>query len=192
MISNGQLAFNQRVARINSGQVCRVPQPGVAENASHGWLSDAELARTVRSSVGAGLKDRLHALSYVWAFLLGVLSILLSRYTVYHLHGLPNEVPKQFAGMVGDIAMADLIMGVDVAIGGFILVAFALAFNLATREHMFCKFVGLWVATTMMHNLVHMYPEQWTTLFSWEWVDWVRSTTDPNSILFRGMSFKLT
>lgn len=192
MISNGQLAFDQRVARINAGQVARVPTPGAAEDASQGWLSEAELARTVRSGTGSAVTGQRQALSHVSAVLLGALSVLLARYTIYQLHSLPDRVPAPFTGMLGDTASAGLIMGAELAIGGVILLTLAMAFNMATRAHLVCKFVGLWVATTMMHNLVHLYPEQWVMLFSWEWVDWVRSTTEPNSILFRGMSFELT
>ncbi len=41
----------------------------------------------------------------------------------------------------------------------------------------------------VMHNLVHTWPGAFEIAFSQEWVSEVIETTQPQSILFRGVSF---
>lgn len=125
--------------------------------------------------------DLLHVLSFPGAFLLGIISILMSRYVMYHMGGIPD--PSQ---------PADIREIIDVSVGGVVLIAFALAFNLKTKEHVAAKFAGLWAAQVTLHNLVHMYPEIWASVFAPEWVRWITETTEPNSILFQGSSIVLS
>lgn len=152
-------AFQARLQRIGASQPVTVSGPA-----------------TTRESVG----NLLHVLSYPGAFLLGIVSILLSRYVMYHMGGIPD--PSQ---------PADIREIIDVTVGGVVLIAFALAFNLKTKEHVAAKFAGLWAAQLTLHNFVHTYPEIWSSVFAPEWVRWVTEITEPNSIVFQGMNIAL-
>ena len=118
--------------------------------------------------------------SIIGACLLGLLTVVMSRYVMFHLNGAPD--PN---------ADADMTMLID---GGLALaIAFVLrsAFHLTTKEHLAAKTVGIWIALTCMHNLVHAYPTVWSNAFSPEWVTRTTDMTEPRSFFFRGMSFKI-
>jgi len=118
--------------------------------------------------------------SIVGACILGLLTVVASRYIIFHVNGTPNP---------GDDP--DITMIIDGAL------AFGLAFTLRTalhmklKEHLAAKTVGIWIALTCMHNLVHAYPAAWGKAFSPAWVASVTEMTEPKSFFIRGMSFKI-
>jgi hypothetical protein len=51
--------------------------------------------------------------------------------------------------------------------------------------------MGVLAAIVSFHNLVHLYPAQFADMFSPTFVQQVVTTTDANSIIWRGKSFVL-
>jgi hypothetical protein len=51
--------------------------------------------------------------------------------------------------------------------------------------------IGAGVMVLAMHNLVHAAPELWQLAFPQAWVNEVVATTQPHSILIKGISFEL-
>lgn len=165
-MSNQQAIFQQRLQRIGAG----------ADNTIAGQGTHRTPAKRAKARMG-GL---MQALSYPMAFALGIASIILAKYVMYHMNGLPD--PQ---------ADMDIQMAIDFGIASAVLFAFGIAFSMTSKTHMSCKLAGMWVATLGMHNLVHLNPDLWTGLFARDWVQWVLTTTEPNTLLFRGLSIAL-
>jgi hypothetical protein len=51
--------------------------------------------------------------------------------------------------------------------------------------------IGAGVMVLAMHNRVHLDPDHWSLAFPKAWVNEVVLTTQPHSILFKGISFQL-
>ena len=76
-------------------------------------------------------------------------------------------------------------LGMMIALGtGFMLRMPLLTFTPVSAIGVLAGLVGF-------HNLVHFYPSQFAELFSPVWVEQVVAATDPNSIIWRGVSFVL-
>ncbi|WP_299139895.1 hypothetical protein [uncultured Tateyamaria sp.] len=166
-MAHGQDIFAERLARLNDTHGHRQKQQTATARAARGRTPD-----WVRNMVYPG--------SLVGACFVGILTVILSRYVMFHMNGAPDPD--------GD---ADLTMLMD---GGLALaIAFVLrnALNMSSKEHLACKTAGIWIALTCMHNLVHAYPMTWANAFSPEWVERTVEMTEPKSIFFRGMSFTL-
>lgn len=126
------------------------------------------------------MANLLQPLSFPWALVLGAASIVLAKYVFYHA----NDLPKSGHN-------ADMAMMLELGFGALALTLCALAFKMNSKTHLACKMAGLVGTHLALHNIVHLYPANWASLFSREWVAWILSTTEPNSILFRGLSIPL-
>lgn len=114
--------------------------------------------------------------SIVGALLLGLLAVCLARYLRFRVFpGIDLE------GQLDLIANGGLGM-----IAGFLLTQM---FRLSGKEHLAAQSVGVLAAICTLHNLVHWFPKVSEALFSPAWVNGVLTTTEPNSILFRGVYF---
>lgn len=113
------------------------------------------------------------------AGLIGLLSVPLSRYAMFHSQGLGNSS-----------ANPELVMAID---GVF---AFCIAFflvrmvlSVSCMSHMIAQVAGIWIALTSMHNLVHSHPGFWAQAFSAEWVERMIRTTEPGTLYLLGTGF---
>lgn len=118
--------------------------------------------------------------SIVGACILGLISVVLARYCMFHINGAPDPG-----------ADADLTMIIDGALAFGIAFVLRMAFYMSDKVHLAAKTVGIWIALTCMHNLVHDFPGVWATAFSDEWVERTTEMTEPRSFFFRGYSFEL-
>lgn len=172
----GQAEFQARVARINSGRISHVPQPGVADGSGACWLDHKSAMRMRKPEARVAAPP-----SCVCGFFLGLVAYLLAQYGRFHLLGLPD--PQ----MTPDIRM--LLNGVGAMA---VLAVLSLVFAAPTGKHVAVRLLGIAVAMGTMHNLVHFFPEHFETAFSAEWVQLTQAMTEPGSILFRGVSYPLT
>lgn len=163
--------FQARLERMGAAQHVRPPEP----ERTPGTKVKRKEARP------EWVENVAYTGSFVGAFFLGLLSILIARYVQFHMMGVPD--PN------GD---ADMQMMVDAGVAFMVVWFFRMLFDMKSHQHIVCKTAGLWVALCTMHNLVHLYPNVWATVFSQEWVNMTRAMSEPNSILFRGMSFTLS
>ena len=122
-----------------------------------------------------------YPLMIVWAAILGMIAVFLSRYIRFHLTG----------GSLTGGENAEMIMIIDgiIAAGG--VFALKQLFAMDDKTLQFSQSVGVLIMVLGMHNLVHAFPKVFTTVFSSEWTQEVLETTEPKSILFRGVSFVL-
>ncbi len=121
-----------------------------------------------------------YPLSFVGAFLIGMVSVFIARFVRFHTTG----------GGLTDELGGELFLILDGAMALAIGFALRMAFNIHGKEHVMAKTAGILALGTTMHNLVHMQPELWAAMFSPEWVEEVTYFTDPNTIIFRGYSFE--
>lgn len=167
--------FSERLRRISAGGENTMGQIYVGP-------VDEEAVRKKGRRAAAGLPSIRGTVgipaSIVFAFLLGMLAVLITRYARYSMTG------STLTGEDADITMA-IDAGLALAIG-FVL---KLLFRLTGKVQETAKTLGVFAMICAMHNLVHSWPGAFEIAFSPEWVTEVIETTEPNSILFRGESF---
>lgn len=162
----GQDVFAERLARLG---------------AEHGQRAavQAQQAQAARGSRPEWVSNLGYPASIVGACILGVIAVVLSRYAMFHINGAPDPG-----------ADADLTMIIDGALAFGIAFVLRMAFYMTDKIHLAAKTVGIWIALTLMHNLVHDFPGLWSTAFSEEWVERTTEMTEPRSFYFRGYSFE--
>lgn len=122
-----------------------------------------------------------YPMSLVGAFLIGMIAVFAARYARFHIMG---------GSLVGEDA--DIAMMIDGALAfgvGFIFRSF---FNFESQEYITAKTIGIAAMIALMHNLVHWAPGLFVGLFDEDYVLMTLEMTEPNSILFRGVSFVLS
>lgn len=168
--------FNERLRRISAGGENTMGQIYV------GPVDEIAARKKKSGRVAAGLPSLRQTVGYpasiVAAFLLGMLAVLITRYLRFSIAG------SSITGEDADITMA-IDAGLALAIG-FVLKQI---FRLSGKVHETSKTFGIFAMICVMHNLVHTWPGAFEIAFSPEWVTEVIETTEPNSILFRGVSF---
>jgi len=122
----------------------------------------------------------MYPLSLIGAALVGMLAVVLSRYVRFHLLG------GSLAGDDADIAM---LMDGALAAGCSFLLFTVLRFGGAA--HKAAQTFGIAAMILVMHNFVHWMPKAFDLTFSPKWTSEVIAMTEPNSLLFRGVSFAL-
>jgi len=167
--------FDERLKRISAGgentmgQVYIGPAEDAARDKKGGRVVSA--LPSLRETIG-------YPMSIVGAFLIGMLAVLITRWVRYTLAG------GTLTGEDADIMMA-IDGGLALAIG-FVLKQM---FRFSGKVQETAKTVGIFAMICVMHNLVHILPGAFEWAFSPEWVTDVIETTEPKSILFRGISF---
>ncbi|WP_299728504.1 hypothetical protein [uncultured Tateyamaria sp.] len=162
-----QDVFAARLERLNG------------KHAQHAQSIKAE-AQAQRGPMPEWVRNIGYPGSLVAACLIGVLTVLLSRYVMFHLNGVPD--PE---------ADADMTMLIDGGLAAALAFVIRSALNMTSKEHLACKAAGIWIALTCMHNAVHAYPAIWATTFSPEWVERTTEMTKPRSFYISGMSFEI-
>ncbi|TNF20335.1 MAG: hypothetical protein EP318_11135 [Rhodobacteraceae bacterium] len=177
MANQGQAVFHARLQRINAGQFSRVPQPGVGDETKRAWATKrTRVSKSDLDETAGGTNP----LACLWALVTGILAFGLSQLASFHFAGLPDPTMS-----------ADMRMGIDALFAVGMLLSFSLFFDIPGKMAMLFKLVGIFAAMSLMHNFVHLFPDVFRTAFSWEWVRFVQSGSEPVSILFRGESISV-
>ncbi len=119
-----------------------------------------------------------YPMQFVAAFLLGMVTVFVARYIRFHLGmgGVTGEDAGLYMVMDGAISFA-----VGIILWGF--------FRLEGKEFKAVQTAGVIAMVVTMHNLVHWYPDQFSVVFSPDWTREVIVGTEPNSFLYRGVSY---
>lgn len=149
-------------------------------------MKDAKGGKEKPKRAAAGLPDYRDSLRYplsiIWAFVVGLIAVFAARYIRYHLTG----------GSLSGGDSADITMIIDAGIAGATGFALKGLLSLESKTLQLAQNIGVAVMVVMMHNLVHIAPAPFSWMFSPEWVRDVEQTTEPKSILFRGVTFLLS
>lgn len=169
MSDSQQEAFQARLARI--GGAPKPVTPGPVENIV------PQVEKRTRNFVVSEdtLRGRLaYPLSFVWAMLLGILSVFMARFATAHL--------------VGSAEGADDMMLYMMDIGVAAVCAFAIGVAIRSTDPkiMTTRMIGVFLAVSTMHNLVWFFPETFVWIYGEEWVEALLIRSEPNSIFFRG------
>jgi hypothetical protein len=119
-------------------------------------------------------------LAVILAVGMGALAAMLARFVHF-----------QLTGSIGFNMSADMDFVLEV------LMAIAIAFwlrelvSLCAIRQMGAQFAGILLALVTMHNVVHQIPEPFVRLFSPEWVQHVKETTEPGTLVFRGQAIHI-
>lgn len=167
-MAQGQDAFAERLARLGAEHAVRADVQTQKAHATRGPRPD-------------WVTNLGYPASVIGACALGLLSVVLSRYCMFHINGVPDPD-----------ADPDLTMIVDGALAFAIAFVLRMAFHMSDKVHLAAKTVGIWIALTCMHNLVHDYPGVWAAAFSDQWVQRTTDMTEPRSFYIRGYSFELS
>jgi hypothetical protein len=170
--------FQARLARIESGT-------GSSKSTLYVGLDESYL---VSNKTNAKLQKRalaeppkpLGLFGIFVAITLGVLSLGLAVYLQFTMTGDASPIDNS------DVTMAiNGGLGLTIALfGGYLLKMPMMKFAPVTA-------IGVLAALVSFHNLVHLYPAQFAEMFSPTFVEQVITTTDANSIIWRGKSFVL-
>ena len=133
----------------------------------------------LHSAHGRWTLDIGQFLSLLVAGVIGLLSVPLLRFAMFLSQGLPDAPARP-----GLALMVDAIFAFCFA---FFLVRILM--SVSGRAHMIAQMIGIWVALTTMHNLVHAYPEPWSRVFSPDWVARTVQMTEPNTFYLVGLTF---
>jgi hypothetical protein len=177
--------FQRRIGRV--AHLTRVQRPGVGPSKSlrmeRSERINLMLARQDAFSKGQefhGLDMDKPApwtpiLAVILAVAMGALAAMVARFVHF-----------QLTGAIGFNMSADMDFALDV------LMAVAIAFllrelvSLCAVRQMGAQFAGILLALITMHNVVHEIPGPFIRLFSPEWVQHVKETTEPGTLVFRG------
>ena len=162
----GQDVFAERLARLG---------------AEHGQRAEVQTqqAQAARGPRPDWVTNLGYPISVLGACVLGLIAVVLARYGMYVIGGEPDP-----------LADPDLTMVIDGALAFGIAFVLRMAFHMTDKVHLAAKTVGIWIALTCMHNLVHDYPALWAMGFSEAWVERTTSMTEPRSFYVRGYSFE--
>lgn len=177
MMSAHQSNFQDRIARIKSGQGFTMSTVYVGQEIAFSYVPPN---RRRKGAVGQTVSNMGYALSFPFCLAIGFVCHGLERLAEFTLVGLPDTK-----------ASVDMTM-VKVALAGFLLtVVVTHILGLREKGLLLPKILGVAAGMLLFHNFVHAWPDIFERVFSPIWVAQVTSMTEPNSIVFRGISFSL-
>lgn len=164
--------FQQRLSRITD------PRNTTWTDPETGMDIPRRMKRPPRAKKSELLENLGYPLSFLVSFLLGMVAVFASRYLRWHLLGM--------SGAEGDPDILMMIDGGLAAAMGFVLQSL---FHMRAPEHVTAQFAGVLAMICGMHNLMWWYPEEMGLVFGPDYVKTVMTLTEPDSLLFRGVSF---
>ncbi|MCB6177148.1 hypothetical protein LHP98_03265 [Rhodobacter sp. Har01] len=175
MMAGQNASFEARIARIRAGQASGKATVFVGQDLTFSYRPKS---RQRRGGLGDVLRNAGFVLVFPLCLGLGFLSHALGRYADWVLNGVP-QTPEN----------VDFEMAMVALIGACIAVVLAHLAGLREKALRVPLLMGVVVGMLSFHNLVHLYPDTFETLFSPIWVARITSITEPHSLLFRGISF---
>ena len=167
--------FAARLARIEAGGASR--RATIFVGLDESYVIDR--TRSVRASGAATLLGNAgYPLSIMVAFFFGCVAYATGRLLRFHMSG-AADTPFT----------PDVEMAIDLATGLMISLLFSQIDGMRLSEQKIAKTFGVIFGMLTFHNLVHMYPDIFTRLFSELWVSKLIVSTKAYSLLWRGISF---
>lgn len=168
--------FDARIARIASGQGSSKATlyVGLDEIYQVSYPNRGKSVAPTAASSGV-----LYPVALLLALCTGLLSFGFAAWLRFQSMGIgtgSGNVRTEMAIQLGSAAAVGLVL--------------AMILGLRSRQMIVVMAVGIFAATTLHHNAVHLYPEAFAQVFSPDWVEVVRAGTSPNSVLWMGQSFR--
>ncbi|WP_141246511.1 hypothetical protein [Actibacterium ureilyticum] len=166
--------FEERLTRIDKGRQW-APEGVVTRDM---YAKRAARAKTVKAH--NPLANILYPVGILMALLAGLISVLAARYAQFHL----------LSDSVADMS-SDLLLAGEFAMASCVGMVLRMAIAVQGKDKLMAQTVGVWAGIVGLHNLVHLAPDLFTTLFSPGWVASVMASAPFQSILFRGVVFAM-
>jgi hypothetical protein len=168
--------FAERLARINGGIGSAKTTLYVGPEDSY-QVAYHTRGQSRRGGVGSVFGNALYPMTLALAILVGVVAQFGTRWLM-----LVSDTPAAIAEnidyqLIMDFALAMMLSSV---IGVFC--------RFGIRDYIGLRTFGILVGMIAGHNLVHMFPRFFETLYSPAWVGSVINSTEANSLLLRGVS----
>lgn len=167
----GQVDFQDRIARLHdkhgTGSAATVSTENVVQSVE-------KRSRNFQTSEDTLAGRLAYPLSFVMAFLFGVLSVFLGRFAFAHLGG-----PMQD----GD---ATTLYIIDLALAGAVAFAINVVLKSGEKEKVTVSMAGVFASVSLMHNLIWMYPDAAALVYGEAWVEDLMRRSMPSSIYFQG------
>lgn len=165
-------SFEERLTRIDKGKQ---------------WSPDGVVTRDMYAKK-AGKKVKAHnplsnvlyPVSMLLAVAIGLLSVIAARYAQFHL----------LSDSTGDLS-PDIIMVGEFVMATCVGMVLRIALAVQGKDKLMAQTAGVWAGIVGLHNLVHMMPDLFQTLFSAEWVATTMASAPMQSIMFRGVVFTM-
>lgn len=174
-MSMHQTEFQDRIARIQAGKGFTKATVYVGLDQAFTYTPNS---RRRTGGLSQALANAGYALSFPFCMAVGFLAHVLERYANFVLAGLPD--PK---------ASIDVEMFKMAATGMAIAVLATHLLGLRDKGLLVPKLLGVASGMLFFHNLVHLWPQEFETVFSPIWVAKITAMTEPHSIFWRGISF---
>lgn len=175
-MSPQQLEFSARIARINAGAAHTRTTVYVGVDDAFSFVPKA---RVVRGEGLAGtLQNAGYPLSFAASVLIGIVAHAVTVWFRFKLTGMPDPA-----------ADPTTEMGVMLALGFTVALVAGYILGLSSRETMPMKSLGVVLGMLFFHNAVHAWPQAFEQAFTKVWVNHIVTSTEAQSLLFRGISF---
>ncbi|MDD9923154.1 MAG: hypothetical protein OXQ92_12895 [Boseongicola sp.] len=139
-----------------------------------------EAAKPYVQAVPDWKQNAKYPAALVAAAALGMLAVFAARYVRFHLFG---------GTMAGDDP--DFTMIIDAGIAMACAFALFAMLRFSDKSMKTAQTFGIVFMIGVMHNMVHVAPGLFSTLFSEEWTEDIIAYSEPGSIYFRGNYFKV-
>lgn len=178
MMTQQQLEFASRIARIEAGTASSKATVFVGMDETFQYYRTKHQAKK-RTSDDSAI-NLMHLLSLMAAFALGVASNVAWQMFMFH-----------FRGAAETVASADSVLITDATAG--IVMAMMLGHFLRLRSlgHGLWSTIGVVASIAALHNLVHVVPLVFASLFSTGWVSQIQENTIELSLIWRGVTYTL-
>ena len=105
--------------------------------------------------------------------------------------GLALYLRFSITGEAGPLNNSDLVMAQNVGVALSMALFCGFMVKMPMLKYAPICAIGVLMGTVGYHNLVHVYPTEFARMFSPVWVEQVVTTTEANSIIWRGVPYVL-
>jgi hypothetical protein len=168
--------FSARLARIESGIGSSKTTLYVGMDETYA-VTYGRRGRQRGNPVADSIRNMLYPLSVVVAFCIGVVAHGAALLLDFRLNGLPTSTDN-----------IDIQMAINFVAALAVSSVLGVCFRIGVRDFLIVRVMGIVAGVLLLHNLVHAYPDHFAPVFSELWVSHVVSSTDANSIVWRGVS----
>ena len=168
-MSDQLASFNSRIKRIND------PRNTFYLDPETGIKIPKRLSRKIIKTNNSYVEQKAGLGSMLFSVVLGLVCLVLAQYLRFELAGVPNtEIePSTLTAMDGGLAAILVFI-----VGGVL--------KHKSLRHMASQIVGIGIMIVAIHNLVWLFPEEFSQVFSDDYVQQVTQATVPLSLHFNG------
>lgn len=122
---------------------------------------------------------------------LGLFAAILSVVFGAAVVGLVSYLQFSITGETASLSASDVTMGIHGGMAFIIALFCGFMVKMPLLKYAPITALGVMLGLVGFHNLVHVYPAQFAEMFSPIWVEQVVTTTEANSIIWRGVTYVL-